>query len=337
MSMDLSDLEALMGGSAADEGGGQSGGVWVVDPTGRLDDGIMRLVGKARVVADALGGYVYLLACADSTALDESAVQPAIHAGADRVLLAQGLPQVKDLADFFTERGPQAVLFPRTYWGRVLGPGLAQAIGGGLVAYAADLAVDSMTQRMIAYQPLLEDAARQALTIVLSPAVAVVDTAALPAAFSEPWRSGQVEETGLVWAAVPVYAPAALPVRPVTLANAPVVVAGGRGLKNEAGFALVGRLAAALGGVAAGDVAALDAGWVDEAHLLDLTGQTAAPGLYVALGIEGDNTHLMAVQNAGAVVAVQPDPAAPITAVADWNVLADPAEFAAALLEKLGA
>jgi electron transfer flavoprotein alpha subunit len=333
MGMDLSDLEALMGGSA-DESSGQTGGVWVVDPTGRLDDGIMRLIGKARVVADALGGYVYLLV---GGAVATEAAQPAIRAGADRVLLAHGVPQVKDLADFLGPRAPQAVLFPRTYAGRVLGPGLAQALAGGLVAYAADLAIDAMTQRLIAYQPVLDDAARQALTILLSPAVAVVDTAMLPAAFSEPWRSGQVEETGLDWPPAPDYAAAELPVSPMTLINAPVVVAGGRGLKNEAGFALVRRLAAALGGVAAGDVAAFDAGWIDEAHLLDLTGQVAAPRLYVALGIEGDNHHLMAVQNAGAVVAVQPDPAAPIVAVADWNVLADPAEFAQALLDKLGA
>ena len=129
MSMDdLSYLQALMGMSASEEPtGGATGGVWVVDPDGvaaaTADDAILRLVGKARVVADALGGYVYLLACGSPA---EDAAQRAIHAGADNVLTAAGTPTLADLAAFFRERGPQAVLFPRTRRGRTLGPGLAR-------------------------------------------------------------------------------------------------------------------------------------------------------------------------------------------------------------------
>ena len=156
------------------------------------DDAVLRLVGKARVVADALGGYVYLLACGSPA---EDAAQRAIHAGADNVLTAAGTPALADLAVFFRERGPQLVLFPRTRRGRTLGPGLAQALGGGLCGYAADLAVDPMSQRVLAHQPVLDDAARQVVAIVAAPAVVVVDTGALPSAFNEPWRSGSVEDT----------------------------------------------------------------------------------------------------------------------------------------------
>ena len=214
MSMDdLSYLQALMGMAAAEEAAGDAtggaGGVWVVDPDGvaaaaaygvAADDAMLRLVGKARVVADALGGYVYLLACGSPA---NDAAQQAIHAGADHVLTATGTPALADLTAFFRERNPQAVLFPRTRRGRTLGPGLAQALGGGLCGYAADLAVDPMSQRVLAHQPVLDDAARQVIAIVASPAVVVVDTGALPAAFNEPWRSGSVEDTGLAWPAAP--------------------------------------------------------------------------------------------------------------------------------------
>ncbi len=331
MGMDLSYLEALMGG-AAEETGGQTGGVWVVSPDGTLDDGMLRLVGKARVVADALGGYVYLLASGAPPA-DPLA---AVRAGADQVHTAAGFPTAADLADFFGPRAPQAVLFPRTPLGRALGPALAQVLNGGLCGYAADLAVDPIYQRVLAHQPILDDVARQTIALLAAPAVVVVDTAALPAAFNEPWRTGQVEDTGLVWGEPAAYPPAELPTAPLTLHTAPVIVAAGLGLGDEAGFALAGKLAAALGGVVAGDVGALDAGWITEEQLVGLTGHSVAPRLYLALGIDGDTSQFMATADAGCIVAVQPDPRAPFVPIADYNIIADPAGFAAALLAALG-
>ena len=332
MGMDLSYLEALMGG-AAEETGGQSGGVWVVSPDGTLDDGALRLVGKARVVADALGGYVYFLAGGAPLAIDP---KRAIQAGADQALTATGIPTAGDLAEFFGSRAPQAVLFPRTPLGRALGPALAQKLNGGLCGHAADLAVDPIYQRVLAHQPILDDEARQAIAILAAPAVVVLDTAALPAAFNEPWRAGPVEDTGLAWGEPAAYPPAELPAAALTLKNARVIVAAGLGLSDEAGFALAGKLAEALGGVVAGDVGALDAGWITEEQLIGLTGYSVAPKLYLALGIDGDTSQFMATADAGCIVAVQPDPAAPFVPVADYNIIADPAEFARALLAALG-
>jgi len=141
---------------------------------------------------------------------------------------------------------------------------------------------------------------------------------------------------GLTWGAAPAYLAADLPAFPARIATAPLVVAAGRALK-DAGFEVARRLAARLGGALAGDVSALDAGWIDEEQLVDITGQSIAPKLYLALGISGETTHFMAIQGAGTIVAVQADPTAPIAQVADWNIFADPAQFAQALLDKLGA
>lgn len=327
MGMDLSYLEALMGGAAEEAAG--AGGVYVVQP-GPLDEGTLRLVGKARVVADALGTYVYLV-----SGCDEDTAQAAIRAGADTVLLAGGLPTLGELTDFLGSRKPQLILFPRTWVGRTLGPGIAQALGGSLCGYAADLAVDPIYNRVIAHQPVLDDAARQAVALVKAPAVAVVDTAALPAAFNEPWRSGKVEDAGVSWAPAPVYPTTAVPAAPLTLANAPVIVAAGLGLGDEAGFGLARQLADRLGGLVAGDLGALDAGWITEDQLVDLTGKSVAPKLYLALGIDGDTGQFMATAGAGCIVAVQPDPTAPFVPVADYNVIADPARFANELLAAL--
>lgn len=335
MSMDdLSYLEALMGGSAEASSSG-AGGIWVLNPGDAPADGVFRLVGKARVIADALGSYVYLITG------NAEAAQPAIRAGADTVLLAGGAPTLDDLRAFFTDKAPQAILLPRTATGRALGPGLAQVLGGSLSARAADLAVDPIYQRILAHQPVLDDAARQVVALVAAPAVAVVDTDTLPAAFNEPWRTGSIEETGLDWGATPSYpaVDAALvappPAGPAALERTPTIVAVGRGLQTEAGFALASRLAGALGGVVAGDLSALDAGWISEDQLIGLTGHTVAPRLLLALGIEGDTGLAMATAAAGCLVAVQADPGAPIVPVADYNIIADPAEFAEALLAAL--
>ena len=204
-----------------------------------------------------------------------------------------------------------------------------------MCGYAADLAVDPIYQRVIAHQPVLDDAARQMVSLLATPAVVIMDTAALPAPFNEPWRSGRVEDTGLLWAQAVVYPSAELPAAPLTLKTAAVVVAAGLGLGDETGFALAGKLAAALGGAAGGDTAALDMGWIGEDQLVGLTGASIAPRLYLALGMDGDTSQFMATQEAGMIIAVQPDPAAPFVPVADYSVIADPAEFAGALLQEL--
>ena len=331
MDDDLSYLEALMGGAAEESGGG--GGVWVVDPEGALDGGVLRLVGKARVLADGLGCYAYLLLAGRP---DREQAQRAVHAGADHVLLASGNPGHEELAAFLRVRAPQVVLFPRTASGRRLGPALAHDLDASLCGYAADLVVDPVYQRLVAHQPILNDAARRTLAMLKPVAIAMVDTGLLPAAFSEPWRSGQVEEADVAWPETPEAPVIDAAVESGTLATAPVVVAVGRELGAD-GLELARRLAVTLGGTLAGDVGALDAGWITREQLVGLTGQAVAPDLYLALGVTGDTEHLMAVEQARTVVAVQPDETAPIVAYADWNIIADPAEFARTLLQKLDA
>lgn len=326
MGFDLSDLQALMGGSF-EEPTGESGGVWVVSPDGTIDDAMMRLIGKGRVVADALGGYVYLLAGCNGAGAD---TEGAIHAGADRVLTAGGMPTVHELAEFFRERQPQVVMLPRNRLGKALGPGLAQALGGSLAPYAADLAVDPIYQRIIGHQPILDDAARVQVSLLAAPAVALIETGLLPAAFNEPWRQGEVGDAQLMWSEPPVPDIVDPPAQPLTLKTAPVVVVAGQGLMDEGGFDAAKELAEALGGVAGGDVTALDMGWIGEESLVGLTGETISPKLVIALGVDGDTALMMGMADAGCIVAVQPDANAPIVPFADYNVLGDPSQFARA-------
>ncbi|HDQ73652.1 MAG TPA: electron transfer flavoprotein subunit alpha/FixB family protein, partial [Chloroflexi bacterium] len=104
----------------------------------------------------------------------------------------------------------------------------------------------------------------------------------------------------------------------------------------EAGdFALIEQLADVLGARVAGDRGARDAGWIGAEQIVDVRGVEVAPSLYVAVGVRGDTFHNAAIEGAKYVVAIHPDPDAPIFSVADLGVEADPPAVLSMILEAL--
>jgi electron transfer flavoprotein alpha subunit len=119
--------------------------------------------------------------------------------------------------------------------------------------------------------------------------------------------------------------------------EAKVIVAGGRGVGGPDGFALVGELAAALGGTVGATRAAVDSGWIPYGQQIGQTGKIVKPQLYLALGISGAIQHKVGMQTSGTIVAVNRDPDAPIADFADLFVVGDLFDVGRALLAALRA
>ncbi len=325
------------------EAAGGGGGIWVVADVvdGAVLPVTLEALGAARTLADSLGAYVYGVLLGDGVT---DLAQILYQAGADGVRVADDpalatfavAPYLSVLADLFEEEQPEVVLFGATGPGQALAPRLAQRMGGGLIEHAVAVSLDEATRTVEAAFPIYggeyfeigacPEARPQFLT---------VDPGAFPEPFIDNYRQGEptLLDVTPVEPEISIAGPAEdFEPPPVPLSQAPVIVAAGR---KAGDFEQVRQLAAALGGQVAGDRGARDAGWIDADQVVDVRGVRVAPDAYVAVGVRGDTFHNAAIEGARFILAIHPDPDAPIFEVADLCLEADPAEVVPALLEAL--
>lgn len=290
----------------------------------------LEAVTAARIIADAKGGQVHAVLFG-APGIGAQAAQLGAH-GADTVLVVEHAA--------FTHNNPEAVsatiaarikdggygafVCVASATGKDIAPRVAAKLGVPLIADATSFEVKG--DAIVASHPGYTGKVMQALTLSATPAVVSCRPGAyLPKPNAKAGASETLAPTGDPSASrVKVTETAAGNAAKLDLGEAPVIISGGRGLKEAANFKLVEDLAAAFGNAAVGATRAVtDDGWRPHADQIGQTGRLVSPDLYVAVGISGAIQHLAGMRTSKTIVAINKDKEAPIFKLADYGIVGD--------------
>jgi electron transfer flavoprotein alpha subunit len=215
-------------------------------------------------------------------------------------------------------------LFSATAQGRDCSPRVAAKLGVGLAADVIEFALDGDT--VLARHPVNTGKVIATLALTGTPSLLSVRPSAFPPVLDARPLSTQPHASPVDPAAsrVQVIELKQGNTGKIDLGDAPVIVAGGRGLKAPENFALVEALADAFGNAAVGATRAVtDEGWRPHSDQIGQTGRTVSPSLYIAVGISGAIQHLAGMRTSKTIVAINKDKDAPIFKIADYGIVGD--------------
>jgi electron transfer flavoprotein alpha subunit len=312
---------------------------------GRLGGNAFEVMSLAARAAASAGGGAHALVLgapgASASAADLGRYGAASVTVAEHEALGDYNPEgyAAVLAEHVRSGAYSAVLLSATVLGRDLAPRVAALLDVPLATDATGFEISSGRVRVV--RPVYSGKAFATLDVDAGPALVTLRPNAFPV--TETAGAGQVTTV------MPQIDPSSWRVRvierkrategAVDVADASVIVSGGRGMKDPLHWHLLEKLRDALGsGVALGaSRAVVDAGWRPHGEQVGQTGKTVAPKLYIAVGISGAIQHLAGMRTAKTIVAINRDADAPIFAVADYGIVGDLFEILPRLTDEIAA
>lgn len=298
------------------------------------------LLGKARELAEKLGLEVWSVAlgCRISDKASEL-----IYHGADRVYIYDD-ERLRDLnvvayksvlVELVRETKPEIFLLGATPWGRSLATRVAAALDTGLTADCIDLQV-SENGKLIQIRPAFTGNILAHIETISKPVMATIRYRVMKKLPRDVNRRGEIiirrlEEIDCN----EIKCLGKVSKRGISLADAEIVVAGGRGLKKKEDLKMLEELANMIGGVVGASRPLVEEGWISKDHQVGFSGNVVKPKLYIACGISGSPQHLAGMRDSNIIIAINTDPSAPIFRHADYGVVADLYDFIPKLINYL--
>jgi electron transfer flavoprotein alpha subunit len=262
--------------------------------------------------------------------------------GINRVLIAENdklekystTAYAKILADVCKQRNADIIFLSATSMGKDLAPRAAAKLEAGLAVDCTELKVEGTD--IIATRPVY--AGKAYIDVKITSNIKMYSLR--PNVFKSETSNGAVPKTENVKVELSDQDFSAyvkeikISDEKLDVAEANIIVSGGRGLKAPENFQLVENLAKVLGAAVGSSRAVVDAGWRPHSEQVGQTGKTVSPTLYIACGISGAIQHLAGMSSSKCIVAINKDKDAPIFQVADYGIVGDVFEILPALTEE---
>ncbi|MCH3962722.1 MAG: electron transfer flavoprotein subunit alpha [Clostridium sp.] len=320
-------------------------GIWVFAEQleGELASVTLELIGESKKLASKLNVIVSAVLFGDKV---ENLVSVLFEYGADKVYLVdnpvfhfyRAETYSKAFCYLIDKYKPEILLIGATTTGRDLAGAVATSMKTGLTADCTKLDIDLEKGILLASRPAF--GGNIMATIVCKdrrPQMATVRPRVMKMPEPKLDRRGfiirekfTIDESSLRTKVLEIVRQKSEDVR---LEDAKIIVCGGRGVQNEEGFMLLEKLARVLGGVVAGSRGAVDKGLIDYRHQVGQTGQTVSPKLYFAIGISGAVQHVIGMQGAETIVAVNTDKECPMMKLATYSIAGDLFEVLPKMIE----
>lgn len=322
-------------------------GVWVIAEhyKNEIHPVAYQLLGKGRELADIIKVSLTAVILGDEGI--EKQLDDLAQYGPDEIIFIKS-PMLKNyysdlyaslLSEIIDEKKPEIVLIGATPTGRDFAPRVSKRLRAGLTADCTGLEIDKETGNLLQTRPTFGG---NIMATIRTPTSRPQMSTVRPGIFKIPDKAKkdlkitkiekELKEKDSVTKIVKVITKKK---QSVNLEDAEIIVAGGRGVGSKENFKIIEELAEVLGAEVGGSRVAVELGWLDHENQVGQTGKTVSPKLYIACGIFGAIQHVVGMQGADIIVAINKDPNAPIFKVAHYGINGDLHQVIPAIIKEI--